>query len=34
MKSFSEAAKLKQVALMGIAVQSELSDIEELKKMF
>lgn len=34
MKRFSEAAKLKQVALMGIAVQSELSDIEELKKIF
>lgn len=34
MKSFQKAEKLKQVALMAIAVQTDPQDIEDLKKIF
>ena len=33
-KSFQKAEKIKQVALMAIAVQSDPNDIVELKKIF
>jgi hypothetical protein len=34
MKSFQKSQKLKQVALMAIAVQSDPNDIKELKEIF
>ena len=34
MKKFQKTNKMKQVALMAIAVQSEPADIEELKMIF
>lgn len=34
MKKFHKAEKIKQVALMAIAVQSDPNDIEDLKKIF
>ena len=33
-KSFHKSEKIKQVALMAIAVQSDPNDIKELKEMF
>ena len=34
MKKFQKSEKLKQVALMAIAVQSDPNDIKELKEIF
>ena len=34
MKKFQKTTKMKQVALMAIAVQSDPADIEELKLIF
>jgi calcium-dependent protein kinase len=34
MKKFHKSEKIKQVALMAIAVQSDPTDIEDLKKIF
>ena len=34
MKKFQKSEKLKQVALMAIAVQTDPNEIEELKKIF